>query len=271
MRNYDSIFKNLFKSKLAIKDLLIHFIDEPIIKEIDLAAIQLLPTVLNHQSKRSRIVDLVFQAKLTMRKVFVIFIIEFQLNDNKFMALRSNTYTSLTLEYLIDIKNVLKYDKLPPVMLIVLYNGKRKWQSKKQLLDSFVKLPKRFNVDKYLPKIEYLLLDFSQITLNELKAKKNSFIAKMLEIEQTFDVMQAINLFIEACRLVDDDGVLSSLEEWFKLILESKGIKEPVFEVNKEMIKTGKKLINNIFDEARQKGLAEGKAEGKAINLLSLS
>ncbi len=138
MRNYDSIFKNLFKSKLAIKDLLFHFIDEAIIKEIDFESIQLLPTVLNHKSKRSRIGDLIFRVKLNHRQVFMVFIIEFQLTINKFMALRLNTYVSLTLEYLLASSNILKDDKLPPIIPIVLYNGKRKWQSKKQLFDNFI-------------------------------------------------------------------------------------------------------------------------------------
>ena len=78
-------------------------------------------------------------------------------------------------------------------------------------------MPQRFNLDKYLPKIEYLLLDLSQFKIQELKTKQNSFIAKMREIEQCYDVTQSIHLFIDACEIVvdSDDEVLSSLAEWY--------------------------------------------------------
>ena len=111
--NPDLIFKELFKLKESVKDLLVNIIGKQWAEYIDYDSIELLSNELTHNRFIKRITDLVYRVRIKGELVYIVIIIEFQSAIDPFMALRINTYTSLLLEQLIKIDKLKPSDKLP--------------------------------------------------------------------------------------------------------------------------------------------------------------
>ena len=94
--NPDLIFKELFKLKESVKDLLVNIIGKEWAEYIDYDSIEYLPTESIHNRFIKRITDLVYRVRIKGELVYIVIIIEFQSAIDPFMALRINTYTSLT-------------------------------------------------------------------------------------------------------------------------------------------------------------------------------
>jgi hypothetical protein len=120
----DGSYKRIFSEPRMIEDLLTGFIRQDWIKEIDFASLEQVKAEYISDNWDRRLNDTVWRVKLRNSWVYVCIMIEFQSCPDRFMPLRILTYTGLLYETFVRSGDLLPNGKLPPVLPVVLYNGK---------------------------------------------------------------------------------------------------------------------------------------------------
>jgi len=103
---------------------------------------------------RDRHDDIVWRVKWGEEWLYVYILIEFQSTIDRYMPLRVLVYVGLLYQDLIREKKVGLSGKLPPVLPIVLYNGRQRWDGSVEMLDLIAAVPG--GLSRYLPPISIL-------------------------------------------------------------------------------------------------------------------
>jgi hypothetical protein len=108
------------------------------------------------------------------RSLYIFILLEFQSKVDRFMAVRAMTYDGLLLEYLVQEKAFTPSGKLPPVFILVLYNGIGPWGAALDVADLIEPVPG--GLEAYRPHLRYALLDearFPDLPLTEVQRRKS--------------------------------------------------------------------------------------------------
>ena len=213
--------------------------------------------------------DIVY--KLKEKNVFIL--IEHQSSVDLKMAYRILCYKNAIIESAIDKKRLKERNyKIPKVIAIVLYTGKRKWNSL-SINDIEEKIDGYEN-----PNNEYHLIDSNEFSRNKLlsdnlitskamlieKSKNKDELYKNIEDvihnqirNNTFDNTQLEKLVRYELAETEDNNIISKFLEKIRNI-----------EGGNEIMTNASRIINNEIRKQRREGkiegIAEGKAEGKA-------
>ena len=96
--------------------------------ELDLDSLTPLPASYVSHDLRQRHGDLVWRVRFQdHRWLYVVLLLEFQSAVDRSMAVRMLTYTGLLYQKLIAEDELRKHGGLPPVLPVVIYNGRRPW------------------------------------------------------------------------------------------------------------------------------------------------
>ena len=285
-KNPDALFKDLFQIKEIIIDLFTNIIGAKWVKYLNFDTIEFLNTEFNKDpvSQIKRIIDVVCKIEFKGKDLYIVIILEIQSSIDYFMASRITTYMALFIEHLIKSGKVKPGQLLPPILPIVFYDGIKTWNAKKKLQDLFLKLPSEYKeLETFIPKVEYCLIDLSTMNKNQLLAKGNSLLSQMALIEIDDDIAQNHVSYLKAIEaLKNNQRHLSIYRLWFKMVMENKGEKltvEDIIQEEYEMIKhkpvnVYKAYMERLNQQSRMEGLQEGKLEGlqegKLETLLSL-
>jgi hypothetical protein len=169
---------------------------------------------------------------------------------------------------LIRQKQVLPERRLPPVLPIVLYNGEGAWTAKTNLADLIPKAPGL--LAKYVPQVEYLLIDESRYTVAELAAMKN-LVAAAIRFERP-ESAAALMALIETVNgwLEGQPELKRTFALWIRaMVLRHSGNHLVLPKVRD--LKELKMTLTDRFDawarEHEQNGLKKGIAQGEALLL----
>ncbi len=273
-KNPDALFKDIFQIKEVIIDLLTNIVGAKWVEHLDFDTIEFLNTEfnINPTSRIKRIIDVVFKINFKGTDVYIIIILEIQSTVDYFMSSRITTYMSLFIEHLIKSGKVKPGQLLPPILTIVFYDGTKTWNAKNKLQDLFLKLPSEYKeLEAFIPKVEYYLIDLSTMDKNQLLPKENSLLSQMALIEIDDDIVQNhVNYLKVAQSQKDNPRNLSIFRIWFKILMEHKGENltlEDIIQEEYEMIKhkpvnVYKAYMERLNQQSRMEGLQEGKLEG---------
>jgi hypothetical protein len=100
------------------------------------------------------------------------------------MAVRLLVYVGLLLQELIRAQGLKAADRLPPILPIVLYNGKRPWRVPRDLLSLFTPTPD--GLRRRLPQLEYFLVDENRLTPEEREQARN-LVSILARLETSLD------------------------------------------------------------------------------------
>ena len=126
-RPYDNSYKELFSNPRMVQDLLVGFLNEEWIKDLDFTTLVRLNQEYTTEELRERESDIVWKIQWKNQPLYILLLLEFQSSIDHFMAVRVLSY--LCLLYLDIIKadeNVKKSGRLPPVLPFVLYGMDQK-------------------------------------------------------------------------------------------------------------------------------------------------
>jgi predicted transposase/invertase (TIGR01784 family) len=261
---YDRSFKDLFSRPEMVRDLLTGFVQEDFIDDIDFSKLQKLGTTYILEEYEKRETDLILKLNIKGQEAYLYILIELQSTPDKFIALR-------VLEYLIGFyQDLLKQkenlpDKLPPVFPIVLYTGKDPFNcavSIEELIDKPYK-----KLMKYIPRFEYYKIAINEVNegkYGELIELENIVAAcfNVVRAKTKKEMKEALYKLREIVRKYGD-YLKRALDIWLKKFLEKKGvdIEKITLIGGKEMID---EVIDQIYEEGKEKGIAEGKEKGIA-------
>ena len=150
----DNSYKHLFSHTEMVRDLLTGFIKEPWLAELDLSTLEKASGSYIADDLQDREDDIIWRVKFQDQWLYLYILLEFQSTVDAHMAVRILTYLRLQYQDLIKQKQLTERGKLPPVLPIVLYNGKPRWQAATNL-DDVIKAPP-VRLSDYT---KYLLID----------------------------------------------------------------------------------------------------------------
>ena len=124
----DGAYKRLFSRPRMVRDLLSGFAARDWSAELDLASLTPLSASYVTPDLRQRHNDLVWRLRFRdERWLYVVLLLEFQSAVDRSMAVRMLTYTALLYQKLIADGVLRERSVLPPVLPVVIYNGRRPW------------------------------------------------------------------------------------------------------------------------------------------------
>lgn len=192
-QRHDTSYRFLLSSKKLFVELLRSFINKGWVQEVDEEHVQEIPHSFVLQDFKRQEADLVYRVKLSGQDVVFYLLLEMQSSVDFRMPYRLLLYQVEIWRYLLqneeDALLNRKTFQLPPIVPIVLYNGKQKWSAEQE----FRKL--LANEDLFgseLLNFEYLLIDVARYTEEELLSLSNT-IGSVFLLDQTEDQEQLLN------------------------------------------------------------------------------
>jgi hypothetical protein len=195
---------------------------------------------------------------------------EFQSKSEWWMTVRAQVYQGLLWQQVIEEKKLKAGARLPPLLLLVLYNGVRPWDAPTET-GKLIGLSPDSALWPWQPQSRYYLLDIGAFP-KEALARRSGLAALLFRLEQDHSPEEIEDLVGEVIgwfRQHEDFEPLRGLfAELVREALAGFGVKVPVSEDLLEM-KTNLSTLGETWKqqwlaEGRVEGLARGKAEGKA-------
>lgn len=164
---HDTEYKKLFSHARAVEELLRGFLGEDWCDRLDFTTLQRVGSSFVTDDFRERHSDVIWRLRFQGEPegwFYVYLLLEFQSTPDPFMAVRLLVYVGLLLQEIIEKKKLSPKRKLPAVLPIVAYNGKRPWSSPLSLSDLFVPMPA--GLQARLPQLCYQVLDANRLDLD---------------------------------------------------------------------------------------------------------
>src|SRR5690606_9886756 len=149
----DTGYRLLFSHPEMIRDLLTGFVPESWVAELDLDTLEKVSS--NHVTDdlRSRCSDVIWRVRWGREWVYLYLLLEFQSSADPYMAVRVMDYVALLYQDLIRTRQ-LHAGQLPPVVPVVLYNGRSRWRAATDLGELI--FPVTGTLAAYQPRLRYL-------------------------------------------------------------------------------------------------------------------
>lgn len=267
MANHDNGYKLLFSHASVVADLLRGFVKDDWIGDVDLRTLERVEGSFVTSDLRSRETDMLWKVQWQGGPIYIFVLLEFQSKVDRFMAVRGMTYHGLLLEYLIKERAFTPSGKLPPVFILVLYNGSAPWGAALDVADLIEPLPG--GLEGYRPHVGYVLLDAARIPETDLEPAHNVAVA-LFRLEQSRDVDRFRQ---EILRLLAnpevEEEVRVSVHTWLTQVLMPSRFPEipltearSLEEVPTMLAERVKEWTRGWEEEGFQKGRQEGRQEG---------
>jgi hypothetical protein len=261
MADHDHGYKLLFSHANVVADVLRGFVKEDWVQELDLDTLERVDGSYVFDDLRHRESDMVWKVKWRDRVLYVYILLEFQSTVDPFMPVRSMVYEGLLLQTLIREKALTPSGRLPPVFMLVLYNGLGPWTTPQEIAELFEPVPA--GLQAYLPRFRHFLLDENR--LPDMEEAERNLAAALFQLEKSRSLE---DLRRQVGRMADDEemdeGFQRSVHAWLtRVVLPSRfpGLQVPEVRNLKEMQSM---LEENMArwgreerEEARQEGVHE--------------
>jgi predicted transposase YdaD len=269
--NHDTSYKNLFSCPEMMRDLLIGYVPGKWLEEADFSTLTQVGASYVSPAGKQRHDDMVWRINIGGRWLWVYLIVEFQSTPDAWMAVRVMQYVSLLAEQLVKEH---KPDELPagcvpPILPIVLYNGKAEWHAPVDVADCFLDPPA--GLEPYRPALKYLLLDERRLQQHPLLEVRNFADAVFrMEASQTLTDVRVVTDALQALlRTPELESLRQVFNQWIKALLRRRAAPTMIEKVD---------TINDIFEEftmlAEEEretwldgAIAEGRQKGEAALL----
>jgi len=272
MVDHDHSYKQLFSHAELVRDLLSGFVQEAWIDDLDLSTLEKTNSSYVSDDLREREDDTIWRVRCRDEWIYVYILIEFQSTVDRFMSVRLMTYIGLLYQDLIRTDALLGNGKLPPVLPLVLYNGKQRWSSATSVQDLIQQVPG--GLSKYCPTLTYLLLDEGRHDLQGVSA--DNLVAAIFRLEQSdnpADVRAMVQELIKWLKAPEQTSLRRAFAVWIRRVLLPVRLPgKPLPETN-NLLEVDAMLAERVKEwthEWKQEGRQEGRQEGEAGLLLRL-
>jgi hypothetical protein len=191
--DHDSLYHRFFSDPAIVAQLLREFVEGPLLDGLDLDGMERLNAKFHADSGQRRDGDLVWRIpRRDGGNAYVMLLLEFQSKLDPWMALRMLVYAGLLWQHLIREKELLPDGKLPPILPIVLFNGKHRWSASVALRD-LVGLPEESSLWRWQPDMRFYLIDEGAFSSADLEARAG-LPALLFRLETRSDPQQLVGL-----------------------------------------------------------------------------
>jgi hypothetical protein len=151
--------------------------------------------------------------------LYIYLLVEFQSTVYRYMAVRIATYESLLYDGLIRSRQLTPEGRLPPVVPIVLYNGRSPWTAPHDLAELIVEAPG--GLAAYRPRRPYLLIDEGHYGERRL-ARMQNLVAALFRLEQSrspAQLQRVLAVLITWLRDPEQESLRRAFTVWLKRVL----------------------------------------------------
>ena len=217
MTEYDQGYKQLFSHARMVEDLLRGFVAGEWLEQLDFDTLDRVNATFVSPEYQKREGDIIWriQSQAHGGEIYIYLLLEFQSTVDEEMALRMLVYVGMLYQEIVKNRKPQETRLLPPVLPLVLYNGKKQWNSAQALSQRIAQAP--LQIREYQPEMRYLLIDESRLLDSDLAVERN-LAAAMFSIERSRtpqDLENAIGLLIKWLGLGISEAQNASLHKAF--------------------------------------------------------
>ena len=267
---YDENYKRLFASRLMVEHLLRACLPGDLLAAADLPRLRKLSTEYISDELLKRHGDTVWRLRLGGRWVFLLVLLEFQSEDDPWMALRILTYTGLLYQELVrNEAPEVAAGRLPAVLPVVLYNGAKPWTAARQMRELIA--PAGPWVAPYQPAQRYYLLDVQRTGADDLP--RRNLLRAVAGLEQSrsladvLRVVEALEGWLPNRRAVE---LQRAFADWVRQMAERLAPEGAVMPPVRTLEGVRMTLVERVAEwpkqwlrEGREQGLEEGREQGR--------
>lgn len=177
-------------------------------------------------------------------------------------------YLALLYQDIIRSERVKANEKLPPVLPIVLYNGKHRWQAPVQLSQLIHAAPP--GLEQYIPQSSYLLLDEGCFNNEDLGSLKN-LVAALFRLENSRtdqDILNVVSNLIDWLKSPEKTSLRRAFTVWINRVLlprKAPGTHFTEFNELQEVHTMLAETVENWTKDWEKRGLEKGIEQGSAL------
>lgn len=262
---HDSSYKLLFSHPAMVADLLTGFVREEWVAELDFATLEKYPGSYVSDDLRPRADDVVWRVRWRERWLYVYLLLEFQSEPDPFMAVRMLVYVGLLYQDLIRAGQRTSTGHLPPVLPLVLYNGRPRWTAATELAALIE--PPPAGLERYQPRLRYLLVEENRYGEAELAPLRN-LSAALFRLENSrgpAELEQVVATLVEWLRAPEQASLRRAFATWLRRVLLPARLPGVRLEAVRELSEVRDMLAERVLEwteEWKQQGLREGLQQG---------
>ena len=265
---HDPAYKRLFSHPRMVEDLLRGFAAGEWSDALDFTTLEKLPAEFVSEDLRARRGDAVWRVRLRGRPLHVLVLLEFQSTAERHMALRLLTYTGLLYQDLVRRGAPGSGGALPPVLPVVLYNGRSPWTAALELKETMAAAGGA--LARYQPAQRYFLLDVGRCAADDLPRRNLVSALVRLEQSRTREALgRALDALIEQVRESGESELERAFAQWVWQVLVPRHFGEeasalPPGTTLEEIRTMLAETVQEWYAREREKGREQGRAEGQA-------
>lgn len=266
-KRHDKGYKKIFKVKKNFLDFLRKYTDLPWTEELTDKDVELIDKEFVTDQFDTYESDLVYKIKVYNQEFYLFFLQEMQSKNDFTMPFRLLVYmTAIWMDYF---KNCSSDERtredftFPPIIPLVLYNGKNAWTAKRQFQD-LVEYSEEFR--EYIINFKYILIDVRRLEEDEILST-NTLIDNILwsdkfrDKQELLEKLQKLSERYQKLSKQDQNAWLN----WFEHVL---GIgKTPKSERFWEYFEKGDDRMYSALTLIMENERIEGEAKGKVITV----
>jgi hypothetical protein len=275
MGQQDLGYKRVFAHREMVADLLLGFVREPWVAEVEMDTLERVSGTYVSDDLREREDDIIWRVRWRGRWLYVYLLLEFQATVDSFMALRILVYVGLLYQDLIRDNKLTPDGRLPPVLPVVLYSGDDGWTAAREIGELIEAVPG--GLEKYRPQMRYLLVEERGYPDSELAPMRN-LAAALFRLENSRgpeDIIQVLETLIEWLQAPEQADLARALVVWLRRSLLASRMPdidipeiENLQEARTMLAERVKDWKKQWQDEARKEGEKVGRKEGESTVLL---
>jgi len=263
---HDSGYKLLFSHPVMVADLLTGFVAEDWVKELDFSTLEKQSGSYVSDDLRPRADDVVWRVRWRDRWLYVYLLLEFQSEVDRFMAVRLLVYVGLLYQDLIRAESLTLEGLLPPVLPIVLYNGRPEWTAKTEVADLIV--PPLAGLERYQPRLQYLLLEERRLSA-EQPGPLGNLAGALFGLENSrgpAELQRMVENLVEWLEAPEQQNLRRAFATWLREVLLPARLPGVRLEAVLELSEVQNMLAERVMEWTReweQQGLEKGRKEGR--------
>jgi hypothetical protein len=267
----DSLYHRLFAHPRMVEGLVREFVPRRLVADLDFSGLQRVNPKF-HPSRRSarrREGDVIW--RLPTREgsdIYLYLLIEFQSKSDAWMAVRTQVYQGLLWQQAIDEQKLQAGARLPPLLLIVLYNGEPRWEAANTTRE-LIALSPDSALWPWQPQVRYHLLDMGAFPKHEL-ARRSSLVALLFRLEQRHSPEGLKELLEEVIGWFRRHEGYERLQRLFTELIREAFAGHGVKLSGSRNLLEVKSMLATQFEAWKEQWLAEGEAKGEAKALICL-
>lgn len=265
---HDGSYKLFFSYPNMVADLLRGFVHELDVEELDFTSLEKVNASYVSDDLHQRSEDVVWRLRWRGRTLYVYLLLEFQSSDDRLMALRAGTYRLLFYQDLVKRHPLPANGKLPPVLVLVLYNGAAPWRAHLDLGDLVESVP---GLEDFHPTLRYLAID-ERRAASEVSTSERNLVATLFRLEAHRSVDEVRELTAHLVEWLDKPehvDLQRTFAMWLtQVVMPARlpGIEVPEVENLKEF----QLMLNQEIPTWTEQWMQEGVTQGEAKTLLRI-